>query len=695
MYVPPHQVSALMHLYCTALYCVHSLFYVPLHQVSALMPSIHVCTSLPLVTQAVHAHPDIRHGQTDAKNSVVPSSGPRFQREKVKSSVVPSTGPRFQRKNAKSSILPSSGPRFQREHWKVTPSEEVLLTKRITQVTRVVQLQTLVAESAPSFNDIHLTAVFSRLARFSRHSGDSLDSRDARILYIHLLPKLIALLRHYLDCDSLSPQSLATIINSLAAMEVQDAELVAELAHVAEPRLYEFTTQGQAMLVWGFAKLNHRPPSQWVSSFLNVLLARIGECQPQEVAVVLWSLAKLRYKLGGAKLAEILDHVQPRLAQYNAHSLSMIAYSLACFEHVAESAWLEAFVSELTGPKLTAFTNQGLTQTLWALGRMGYLADSPFCSTISATVHRQLQRYNTADLATVLQAFADLGITPPAELAEALQHATYRNMWSMSAYNVSAVSFSFAKMRAVPEQGWLRRMLSVVYSHLPTFKPKELVMTVGALARFNVRPPPEFMVAFRARLDVMAGELSPQEIAHVIWSLARFGYKPSRSLLAEFFMATNNRSLLAEFFMATNNRLYSFKPKELSHMIWALAGAGSLSLTPDPTWLEEFLDTSYNVMFEFSPSGLSNIVSALARLRVTPPPAWTSCYAAACRKLLEEGGLGVTQLGSIIEGLELWNVTLQTQQSEVMESGLGVMPWDHLEGLGLWEIYPSKHNRWE
>jgi hypothetical protein len=63
---------------------------------------------------------------------------------------------------------------------------------------------------------------------------------------------------------------------------------------------------------------------------------------------------------------------------------------------------------------------------------------------------------------------------------------------------------------------------------------------------------------------ILVGELSHlllQGVANMLWAFARFNVSPSGSMLVEFFAATDRR-------------LSSFKPQELSNMIWALAKVG-------------------------------------------------------------------------------------------------------------------------
>eukprot|EP00798_Chlamydomonas_sp_ICE-L_P028955 gene28955-32149_t len=565
-------------------------------------------------------------------------------------------------------VVPSAGPPVELPEWKPPISRAFAITKRISQAENVHHLQQVLADNSVGLNEIHVSAAFSRVVKLVKAAarGRGLQAAGTRLLYFQLLPDLSSLA--VLHLDKLSARSVSTIVHSLGVLEYMDHELAAELERRAEPMLWDFSTQGLANTMWGFAKLDHRPSPLWMAAFLAICLSSpcLASFKPQEMSSLLWSLVKIKFKVRSEKLEEVLVVVQQQLDEYSSQSLTMIVYSLACCEHQPGEAWLADFATQVVGPKLRSFTPQGLTQTLWALSKTGFVADAAFKSAVLIRVDQQLKQFNSTDQATVLYAFAQLQIQPGPAILNKLQMASFGDMWGMGAHDVTAIIWSFAKLGYVPRRKWLSRTVSVLYSHLPTLKPKELVMTIWALARYNLRPPAQFMIAFRHRLDVLAGEFLPQEIANTMWALARFGYYPSRALLAEFFMATNNR-------------LSSFKAMELSHMIWALASVSHMRLTVDRQWLDEFMKSTFHKMSEFSPQGLNNTIWAMSKLKVDPTPAWLYCYCTACRQQLTAGSLSALDLGQIISSLR--DLSMNKQLHKVDDLILDMV--DYLAGVEL------------
>ena len=305
-----------------------------------------------------------------------------------------------------------------------------------------------------NWNKYHLTAAFSRLASFHRGS----DPHAARVASARLLPTLISRARENLP--RLQARSLATVAHCVGTYEHKDMDLMAEIAKLSEEAFDDFSPQGLANLLWGFARLDVQPSQRWMDGYLRCCQTRLADFKPQETSIVLWSLAKLKFRLTAGKLGDILSHVVDHLPEYSSHSLSNVLWSMGTAEHRPDDAWLEAVAGEMVVPaKLRGFTPQGLSQALWALSILRHQPDDRFRRLVAARVSELLPSCNAVDVATFTYAYAALRLPLDVRVRVRLQASTLDRMQALLPSHLAKTVWAFAKLGEVLPSSHCRRAL--------------------------------------------------------------------------------------------------------------------------------------------------------------------------------------------------------------------------------------------
>ncbi|GIL45172.1 hypothetical protein Vafri_2498 [Volvox africanus] len=538
-------------------------------------------------------------------------------------------------------------------HWQPPPTSlqhRTALTRAISQCPTYTRLHQLILDNAADFNCYHTCAALSRVLML--HS-EGLTPRESR-LFKEGCSTLQAILRR--QVPELHPRALVVAAYSLARLELPDRELLAGLAAAVEPHLSTLQPQGLSSLLWAFARQNHQPPPKWMDSMLSACTADLGAFAPRDMATVIWALARLHYKVAPARLKQLLEHTQVNIGSFSGRSLSNVVYALALSQQHPGGEWLAAAQARAVALGPGAFSPQGITQMAWGIAKLGAAPTPAFVdlvlehatqrlppapherlrlrdqeqqvqqqreggSGMEGKSERRLGRYSGLDLATLMFALASLGAQPRADLGRRLLAAVQWELPSLEANGMCNCLWACARLRIYPTKMWLSCFFDASYRQLAYFKPVDLSQTLWALARLQASPPSAWMASAMNRLQLSASMFSPVEVATTMWSLARLGMRGEQM----------PGEVLALFFIATDRRLSSFKPQELSSMIWALA---HMRRRPDKEWIAEFLKVTYHRLASMNGWCLATLAWSLAELSLLPPPAWVYTYVNAARTLM-------------------------------------------------------------
>ena len=264
----------------------------------------------------------------------------------------------------------------------------------------------------------------------------------------------------------------AAAVASAARRADLDAYL-SRLAALALRRLPGFRPQQFANVLWGLARLGHRPPPAWMDAYLAAAEERLVVFRPPDLARLMWALGALKF--------------------------------------LPARGWLGAFLAE-SGDKLGGFSARDLANTLWGLAALR-AAPPPDWLRDAALAMEQHFAYGRA---------AAGAASWPAEEAGLCGGGS-------SGGGVGGVGGSASyEPGASGAAGWRRQA---------PFRPDELSIACWALARLGHEPSAWWVDAVASTAALMAPAMGPQEAANTLWALQRWRARappPPRALAAIF-----------------------------------------------------------------------------------------------------------------------------------------------------------------
>ena len=174
----------------------------------------------------------------------------------------------------------------------------------------------------------------------------------------------------------MDPQALATVLHSLAKLEVKPAEAWRyQFETVLDGMVESFNAQDIANSLWGLAKLKWVPSTEILRKAFTQVAWCKPQFKPQEISMVLWSLATLDVDADAemlSTLASVLDHRMR--TQLTSQAVSNILWAFAKLGYPMDQRMLTAFVSQLKRCH-DELTPQGFSNTVTALAKLNVDGD--------------------------------------------------------------------------------------------------------------------------------------------------------------------------------------------------------------------------------------------------------------------------------------------------------------------------------
>lgn len=152
---------------------------------------------------------------------------------------------------------------------------------------------------------------------------------------------------------------------------------------------------------------------------------------------------------------------------------------------------------------------------------------------------------------------------------------------------------------------------------------RQLAGSVHGLAKARHQPTPIWMRRFleASEQQLIHGAFTTQEMSMMMWGLAKLKLPMDQRPCSQW---------LHQFCRAALSKADSFKPQELSTVVWAIA---TMQLQPAKQWVQAWLVACSNNIQHFSPYDLSQTVWALATMGHQPSSYWLDKVVAAADRL--------------------------------------------------------------
>ncbi|GAX73300.1 hypothetical protein CEUSTIGMA_g754.t1 [Chlamydomonas eustigma] len=361
-----------------------------------------------------------------------------------------------------------------------------LITTYIKRSSSVVELQKVVDAHGPTFNAIHISASLIHLVNVSHTS--SMNLHESRNASMHIKGTqasekqdmtcsmtealLLKLLRMVLpSLKDFDIQGLSNVMYAMAKMSHNETHLLESVLTAAQYQLDMGKPQNLSNILWSCACLAHVPDREWMALFYDAFDATIIQFNPQDISNTFWAFAKLE------DASMMKGHATASTSTSNtARHVFKVPVSV-----------LTKLVNRAR-PQLPSFLPKQLTNSLWALAKLGVAVPSSWMQQFAAASLLRLrqQKFSPQELSQLIGAVSKLRVQMGKEWMEAFLTATHESLSLMSAEHISQILLALGNLKAAPSVNWTLTFTTTATSLLPTFTCQELANAMLGLSRLWV-----------------------------------------------------------------------------------------------------------------------------------------------------------------------------------------------------------------
>ncbi|KAL4859186.1 putative aldo-keto reductase 2 [Chlorella vulgaris] len=368
------------------------------------------------------------------------------------------------------------------------------------------------------------------------------------------------------------------------------------------------------------------------------LTDRLEEVQAHNLGLTLWSLSKTRRlpsqhcdELCAALQVEIVrrlsnvsqqTYMTDKYYLLGAQALSNIIYSLASMAAQPDYELLRVVAKAIVW-QVGEFKPQGLANTIWGLGKLGVKVTThevrsmvdALCGEVTAQLTHSRHKGNFApqNVSNVLHGIVNIGYCPSAEMLSALVQSANSQLrhfgpqeltnmvWALSQLFRSKAPFgpdTDALLTRIPDElalmfgdrQWRRRM-----------KPQTLSNLAMAYAHLRRRPQLLMTMLMKEALPLLP-TFKPQELSTMLWAMATMDFFPGQSTV----------EAIARTAGAAADKM---KPQEIANSCWAFA---TMRFFPGAAVLDRMITYAEASLDRFKSQETGMMCWAMARLAYMP-----------------------------------------------------------------------------
>ncbi|CAL8462328.1 g1861 [Coccomyxa elongata] len=346
-------------------------------------------------------------------------------------------------------------------------------------------------------------------------------------------------------------------------------------------------------------------------------------------------------RITAAQSAEaVMSVVQQDLDKFDAVCMATALHTLASMRASTQqySALFERQevlrLMHVIGTRLSDFTARNLSNSLWALAKMGHNPGEAMLNAMAAEVAKKLGGCNAQNLANIAWSYATLSHNPGEELLEAIAVEAEKKLAEFSPQNISNLLYAFAKLEYKPS-AFLEQASQAAVPILTNFTPQALSNTVWALSKLDTLDETLFTAIVKQVLDKLT-RFNAQNVANTVWGFANLGFDPGLQLcdavaqnsiytmhdyspqnIANVLwsyakMGKRYEALLSSASAHAAHTMSAFQPQSVANFCWAFA---TLNVPPSNQCLTALAEHANHTLKQFSPQNISNTAWAVATLQ--------------------------------------------------------------------------------
>ena len=391
-----------------------------------------------------------------------------------------------------------------------------------------------------------------------------------------------------------------------------------ELLSLVEQHSGSFNCIHAAAALAKLAKLS--PVGRWKDDArTHKLVARAGELlgdmSGRELANSSWACSKLDITpVWMPRWVELTTH---KLGTMISQQLSNSLYALGGLGYHPGDAWLREFYA--ASLNMSVKNAQDLATNLYSLALLKEAPDSVWMGAFWSASKEEMKEFKPQALSNVIWAAATLGISIPDDWMVFFWEVSKTKMGEFIPQDPSNIIWAAATLGSPPPAGWMTFFWAASRQEMEAFKPQEMSNTFWAAATLGCSPPAEWLARF---CDVSREKLTAfnsQNLANTVWAFATLDVPPPTDWLAHFCDVSQEKMIV-------------FKPQDYSNTVWAFA---QLRCRPNDVWLRHFFDTSLTKLSDFNNQTLSTILWGFAELDIVPGPEWMAAWETRAAALVD------------------------------------------------------------
>jgi len=273
------------------------------------------------------------------------------------------------------------------------------------------------------------------------------------------------------------PQELSMAVWAHARAGIKSRTLLMTVEHETAEKIAYFKPQELANVLWGLAKLSFSAPELFGAAE-GVLLASAGCLNPADVAMATWAFAATG--TGSPRLFSALAKRAASLAGELSPSEAGTVLWACARAGVQPEPHLATLESAMDGRGAQPLTPRALATALWVQGSTG--RRSRRTSVYLSRAAAQSDALGTKDLSMVLNACAKLGVRRK-QILETLSARCIELLERFEPAELANVLWAYASLKAFP-RGLFLEAVPATAEAVPHMEPQSLAMTAWAFGRY-------------------------------------------------------------------------------------------------------------------------------------------------------------------------------------------------------------------
>ncbi|MEW5317106.1 MAG: hypothetical protein WDW38_008434 [Sanguina aurantia] len=321
--------------------------------------------------------------------------------------------------------------------------------------------------------------------------------------------------------------------------------------------------QDMCNMLWGLAVSGVTPGRGWLDPILRSLVknsAWLRAFKPVDTALLIWGLARLQHRPSDPRVLDVLllTLIDSRERDLDEAALAPCTECCAGCDSGGQGsggAWTQPERQRQTSParQLAGRVASGpapersdprdLAHVMWGLAALQFRPSRRCRQALLAYLQDSLPAFSPQPAAMLLWAHHRLHLHLPQRVLVEFAHTFAAHAHTFTPQGVSLALYSFLRCRFRPSPalierlilGWLRVTLVHTVHLLPQCSIQQLVNLVWGLAAMDYRPAELWLTLLVSSVTprLVAGEFSPQAVHVLLWALARLEHCPA----ARFWLA--------------------------------------------------------------------------------------------------------------------------------------------------------------